>query len=60
MYKVLGADQKEYGPVSAEQVQQWIRDRRLNSQSLLMLEGTVDGNRSPFFLNSPRFWPNLE
>ena len=41
MYKVLGADQKEYGPVSAEQIQQWIRDRRLNAQSLIMTEGAV-------------------
>jgi hypothetical protein len=30
MYKVIGADQKEYGPVSGEQIRQWIRDGRVN------------------------------
>jgi len=40
MYKILGADQKEYGPVTAEQVQQWIAERRLNGQSMARLEGT--------------------
>jgi hypothetical protein len=35
MYRVLGADGKEYGPVTAEQVQQWIVERRLTSNSML-------------------------
>lgn len=34
MYKVLGVDQQEYGPVTDQQVRDWIRQRRLNSQSL--------------------------
>jgi hypothetical protein len=41
MYKLLGADQKEYGPVSAEQVRQWIAERRLHAQSLAQVEGTI-------------------
>jgi len=24
MYKIIGADQKEYGPVSADQLRQWL------------------------------------
>jgi len=40
MYKVLGADQKEYGPVTVEQVRLWIAQQRLNGQSLARLEGT--------------------
>lgn len=35
MYKILGADQKEYGPVTADQVRQWIREGRANSQTLI-------------------------
>src|SRR6185436_10521099 len=42
MYRILGADQKEYGPVNADQVRQWIIERRLNSQSLVQAEGTTD------------------
>jgi len=33
MFKIIGADQKEYGPISTEQIRQWIRDGRLNSQT---------------------------
>jgi hypothetical protein len=35
MYKVKGADNNEYGPISADQVRQWIRENRLNRQSLV-------------------------
>ena len=40
MYKILGADQKEYGPVTLDQVRQWIAEHRLNGQSLARSEGT--------------------
>jgi len=30
MYKVIGADGREYGPVSAEQLRQWVREGRAN------------------------------
>src|SRR5580658_9197518 len=33
MYKIIGADQKEYGPVSAEQLRQWITEGRVNGQT---------------------------
>jgi len=39
MYKIQGADQNEYGPVTAEQVRQWIAEHRLNAQSMARLEG---------------------
>ena len=42
MYKILGADQKEYGPVSAEVVRQWIAERRANAQTRIQLEGTAE------------------
>jgi hypothetical protein len=42
MYKVLGADLKEYGPVSAAQINQWITEHRLDANSQVRLEG-VDG-----------------
>jgi hypothetical protein len=34
MYKIIGADGQEYGPISKEQVSQWIADGRLNRQSV--------------------------
>ena len=40
MYKIRGADQKEYGPVTADQVRQWISEKRLDANSVARLEGT--------------------
>jgi type IV secretory pathway VirB2 component (pilin) len=39
MYKIIGGDQKEYGPVSMELVAQWVRDNRANAQTLVQKEG---------------------
>ena len=39
-YKVIGVDQKEYGPVPEEQLRQWILDGRLNAQARVQVEGT--------------------
>ncbi len=33
MYKIIGADQKEYGPITAEQLRQWISEGRVNAQT---------------------------
>lgn len=41
-YKVLGGDRKEYGPVSAEEVRQWLAEGRLNGQSPVQAEGMAD------------------
>lgn len=42
MYKIIGADQKEYGPISADQMRQWIREGRVNAQTLAQAEGQAD------------------
>jgi len=42
MYRIRGADKKEYGPVSSEKLRQWIIERRANGQSLIQKEGTSD------------------
>jgi len=39
MYKIIGADQKEYGPVEADQIRKWITERRANSKSLVKPDG---------------------
>ncbi|MCI0535568.1 MAG: DUF4190 domain-containing protein, partial [Verrucomicrobiales bacterium] len=35
---LVGADQKEYGPVTAEQLRQWIKEGRANSQTIVRFE----------------------
>ncbi|MFO1500353.1 MAG: DUF4190 domain-containing protein [Verrucomicrobiota bacterium] len=38
MYKIVGADQKEYGPVTEEQMRQWIGEGRANAQTITKFE----------------------
>ena len=38
MYKIIGADQKEYGPVTADQLRQWITEGRVNGQTSVWSE----------------------
>ena len=40
MYKILGGDGKEYGPISADTLRQWIAEGRANSQTQVQAEGT--------------------
>lgn len=42
MYKIIGADQKEYGPVNADQMRQWICEGRAGPQTLVLAEGATD------------------
>jgi hypothetical protein len=49
MYKVIGSDGKEYGPITAAQVRQWIVERRLNNQSLIQPEGETGWKPLSFF-----------
>src|SRR5947208_729276 len=42
MYKIIGADQKEYGPVPAEQVRQWIAEGRADGQTRARAEDGGD------------------
>jgi prepilin-type processing-associated H-X9-DG protein len=42
MYKIIATDQKEYGPVTADQIRQWITEGRVNAQSRAMAEGAME------------------
>src|SRR3954468_19339588 len=42
MYKVIGADGNEYGPVDVSQVQQWLRANRLNAESMVQVVGGTE------------------
>ena len=44
-YKIIGADLVEYGPVSAEQIRQWIAEGRVDSQTKLQAEGGGEWKR---------------
>lgn len=42
MYRIIGADGKEYGPVSLEDLRQWIKDGRVNAHTRMRAEGGAD------------------
>jgi prepilin-type processing-associated H-X9-DG protein len=39
MYKIIGTDQKEYGPVSSDQIARWIAQGRVNAQTRAQADG---------------------
>ena len=42
MYKIIGADGKEYGPVSLEQMRRWIADGRVSPQTRVQTAGAAE------------------
>ena len=41
MYKIIGADGREYGPITADQLREWIAEGRANAQTRAIAEGTT-------------------
>lgn len=44
MYKIIGTDGKEYGPISADQVRLWISENRVERQTPVFADGAKDWN----------------
>jgi hypothetical protein len=42
MYKIIGADGREYGPVTADQVRAWIAEGRAAAQTRVQAEGSAE------------------
>ena len=42
MFNILGADGKQYGPVTADQIRHWVREGRANGATQVQSEGAVD------------------
>lgn len=60
MYKIIGADGRQYGPISGEQLRQWLEQGRVNAETKIQPEGGADwknlGNLPEFkglFSNTP-------
>jgi hypothetical protein len=41
MYKIIGADGREYGPITADQLREWIAEGRANAQTRVLAEGAA-------------------
>ena len=42
MYKIIGTDGRQYGPVNTEQIRRWLAENRLHAQTLVQSEGASD------------------
>ncbi len=42
MYKTIGADGQQYGPVGADQVRRWVTEGRAGPETLVQSEGTPE------------------
>ena len=42
MYRIIGIDGQQYGPVTAEQIRRWLSENRVNVHTLAQAEGSQD------------------
>src|SRR5215471_5688329 len=42
MYRIIGADGKEYGPVPADQLRRWIAEGRADANTRIAIEGSAE------------------
>src|SRR6266849_5171080 len=42
MYKIIGADGKEYGPISVDQLKEWVAQGRINAATRLQSAGSAE------------------
>ena len=47
MYKIIGADKKEYGPITADQLRQWLAEGRVNKTDRVVLFNCGNGLKYP-------------
>jgi len=47
MYRMIGADGREYGPVTADQLREWIAEGRVDAQTKALVEGLGEGKADP-------------
>jgi TM2 domain-containing membrane protein YozV len=56
MYKIVGADGQQYGPVSAEQIRRWLTESRVRGETLVQAEGAQEWKP---LSACPEFQPDL-
>jgi hypothetical protein len=64
MYKIIGADGREYGPITADQLREWIAEGRANAQTRALAEGAAQWKPLTEYLEfavalgrTPPAWP---
>lgn len=57
MYKLIGVDGKQYGPITPEQLRQWIAEGRAKAETLVQVEGQAEWKALNLF---PEFAADLK
>src|SRR5215831_10715557 len=42
MYRIIGVDNQQYGPITVDQLRRWLAENRVNAQTMAQLEGTQE------------------
>ena len=42
MYKIIGTDGRQYGPVGTDQMRRWLAENRVNAHTLVQAEGSTE------------------
>jgi TM2 domain-containing membrane protein YozV len=42
MYKIIGADGKQYGPIGADEIRRWLAENRVSAQTLVQADGAQE------------------
>src|SRR5690348_6147244 len=42
MYRIIGTDGQQYGPINADQIRRWLVENRVNAQTLAQAEGSQE------------------
>src|SRR5579863_4167557 len=42
MYRIIGADGRQYGPVTGDQLRRWIAEGRANAQTQVYVDGAAE------------------
>jgi len=42
MYKIIGANGQQYGPIGAEEIRRWLAANRVNARTLVLIEGSSE------------------
>jgi TM2 domain-containing membrane protein YozV len=56
MYKIIGNDGRQYGPVGADQIRLWLAQNRVNAHTLAQSEGSADWKP---LISFPEFGPQF-
>lgn len=49
MYKIIGTDGRQYGPIGAEEIRRWLAENRVNAQTLVQADGVPEWKPSISF-----------